>query len=93
MGGVDVAVAVAERIGVPAAILVAGVVVIWRLGGLLVARLVESYQQRVAALEADRDHFRDRSERLDDGDRELCQSMIADIRRAATKGGESGGDE
>lgn len=70
-----------ERVGVPIAILAAGVFLLWRLGGRLLRALVESYSARISALEADRDHFRDRSEAADDRMNGLCTSMIDVLRK------------
>lgn len=71
---------VVERLGLPIVVLGAAVFVVWRLGGKLLGELVASYRERIGALERDRDHFRDRSERLEDETQRLCQSMIADLR-------------
>lgn len=79
-----------ERVGVPIALSVAAVVLFWRLGGTLLRALVESYRERIAGLEADRDHFRDRAESADDRMNGLCRELIDAARRRGGEGATDG---
>jgi hypothetical protein len=78
----EAALELSQKVGLPVVVLGAGVVVLWRIGGLLIRALVEAHKGQVTSLEADRDHFRDRSEAAEDRVNGLCQSMIADLRRS-----------
>lgn len=72
-----------ERIGVPVAVLAAATFLLWRTGGRLVHELVASYRERIAGLEGERDHFRDRSEAADDRTQILARELIDECRSRA----------
>ena len=78
---IEAAVDLAQKVGIPTAILAAAVFLTWRLGARLLSALIESYQERIAALEADRDHFRDRSEASEDRTDGLCRELIDEARK------------
>jgi hypothetical protein len=75
----------AQKIGIPVVLLAAGVIVIWRFSGQLLHALLASHQARVAGLEADRDHFRARSEAHEDRTDALCRELIEERRHAVDR--------
>jgi hypothetical protein len=74
---------VVEVVGLPVAITAIVAVLAWKLGGRLLAAMVDGYRERIAALQADRDHFRDRSEAAEDRTAKLCASMVDALRKGA----------
>lgn len=77
---ISTAINIVETVGVPAVIVAAIVVMLWRLGGRLLTELVTSYRERIDDLAADRDHFRDRAEAHDDRTNGLCRELIDEAR-------------
>lgn len=76
---------VVERVGVPAALLGVGAVLICRLLTHLLTQLVEAYRLRVEAAESERDYCRARSTTVDALMIRLARDLI-DERRARTRG-------
>ena len=74
---------VVEVVGLPVVLAAIGAVLAWKLGGKLLAAMLDGQRERVEQLTADRDHFRARSESADDRTAELCRSMIDALRKEA----------
>jgi hypothetical protein len=87
VGTVEAALAVAERVGVPIVLLGAGALLLWKVLAMTLTRLIEAYRERIAALEADRQHFRDRAEAHDDRANGLCRELIDEARTRASREG------
>jgi hypothetical protein len=77
-------VALIEQVGLPLVLAAIGATLAWRLGGKLLGALIDGYRERIAALDEERDHFRDRSERAEDRTAELCREMIDALRKGAS---------
>ena len=65
-----------ENVGLPVALVLAAVVLGWRLGGAILRELVASYRERITGLEADRDYLRARDDRM----HALCHELINECR-------------
>lgn len=84
---VEAVLELAQKVGLPVVLLGAGAFLLWKVLSMTLARLVEAYRERIAALEADRMHFRDRAEAHDDRANGLCRELIDEARKRAGREG------
>lgn len=70
----------AQKVGLPVVLLGAGCVLVWKVLTVTLARLVETYNARVAAAEEDRDYHRARSTTTDELIVRLARELIDEVR-------------